>query len=521
MALKLGDAPSGVLAKLMLVFLFSALTAVSLIFSAYLLLNANSVIAYVIAISFTFLALISGGFNMVSSYSYYKSSYYARYLENINAGLKPMRRKPSVAVVMPVYNEDPGMVARNLAKITQLNYDRSKLKFYMLDDSTEPETASALGRISAEYGAVYMRRPNRQGFKAGALNNMLKSSDEEYIAIFDSDEELVDNNFLTDLLPYFQDPKLCFVQTEKQYAKGSLFSDTVGLFDTIFFKLIQPSRVMNGTALFAGSCAVIKRSALDAIGGFPEYVTEDTFMSFESDMHNFRSLHIPKVYALARPMKSFTELARQQWRYNYGDTQFLLYFLKHKDNTSKKAMSALSKMDYAAHGLGLNYLSSILILFTIFSILLVMLAAPFTFGSVKQIFTPPYTVLNLELLGMGAFLLSILIPITISKVYFNSLSKGIMMFALNFALAFVRLNGALAALFSQNPAYGWFKATRRVEGGRIRNLFRNARVEIGFSAVLFGASAISLLVYNLTGALWLMWYGILYSSAAFFFVRYG
>jgi cellulose synthase (UDP-forming) len=89
---------------------------------------------------------------------------------------------------------------------------------------------------------------------------------------------------------------------------------------------VQPSRALNNTAIFAGSCGLIRRSALDKIGGFPEYIIEDTFFSFESDMHNYTSIYIPKVYAYGKPITTFTELVKQQWRYNYGDTQFMMYY---------------------------------------------------------------------------------------------------------------------------------------------------------------------------------------------------
>ncbi|MDE1854727.1 MAG: glycosyltransferase [Candidatus Micrarchaeota archaeon] len=499
--------------------MFFGLTSVSLVFSVYLIVTADNLFVYIVAISFTALSLISGVFNIISSYSYFRSYFYDEYLEKIKKGLKPMGSYPTVAVVISTYNENPEMVAKNLARLQYLKYDKSKLRFYVLDDSTDPKIVGAMEEISRRNSAVFMHRNERKDFKAGALNSMLKKSSEEYLAFFDADEYLTNENFLTDLLPYFQDSKVSFVQTEKRVAKGTFFSDTVDLFDALFFKLIQPSRVLNGTGIFAGSCAIIRRSALDEIGGFPPYITEDTFFSFESDVHNFKGLHVPQVYALGKPMGSFTELAHQQWRYNYGDTQFLIYFLKHRKLSKKGTLSALSKIDYTAHGFGLNYLSSILILFTVVSMLIVISAAPFAFASIKQVFTPPYTVLNLELLGISAFLLSIFIPVALTKAYFGSYSKGVMMFVLNFALSFVRLKGALAAILSTTPR--WPKGAAPAQ--KVNRFFfalRRAGFELVFSGLLFISSFVAFLVYNISGALWLLWYGILYSSAFFFFARY-
>ncbi len=511
--------PNGVLSRVALIALFFILTSVSLIFSVYLIITADSPFVYVVAISFTVLSLVSGVFNIVSSYSYFRSYFYTEYLDKLKSKLKPMKSYPSVAVVVPVYNEEPEMLAKNLARFRELRYNKRKLRFYVLDDSTNPGIANATKRISAENGAVYMHRDKRENFKAGAMNEMLKKTNEEFLAYFDSDEYLTDKNFLLDLLPYFQDPKVSFVQTEKRSARGTFFSDTVDLFDALFFKLIQPSRVMNGTALFAGSCAIVRRSALEEVGGFPPYITEDTFFSFESDAHNFKGLHIPRVYALGKPMTSFTELAQQQWRYNYGDTQFLFYFWKRRKASTRAALSALSKIDYTAHGFGLNYLSSILILFTVVSMLIVLSAAPFAFASIKQVFAPPYTALNLEILGITAFLLSIFIPVALTKAYFNSYSKGVMMFTLNFALSFIRLKGALAAVLSQTPR--WPKGSMQLlRSNPALTALTKAPLEIGFSVLLFATSFIAFLVYNISGALWLLWYGILYSSAFFFFAKY-
>jgi len=423
--------------------------------------------------------------------------------------------------MIPTYNESPEMVARCVESVKGLEYAKDRIKFYLIDDSSDPAIKYANQKMCKKNGLTCINRELRSNFKAGAFNNALKHSKEEFVAIFDADEHLTNKRFLLDLLPYFQDKNVSFVQTEKRARKGTLFSESVDVFDGIFFRFIQPARALNGTAIFAGSCGVIRRSALDAVGGFPEFITEDTFFSFESDMHNFKSIFVPKIYALGKPILSFSKLMSQQWRYNYGDTQFLLYFLRQRKldkNRVQATRSALSKIDYMAHGFGLNYISSILILFTLVSMLIVLSVAPFAYLSIKQAFTPPYTALNLELLGISAFLLTVLVPVALSKAYFNSARKGLMIFILNFALAFARLKGAAAALLSKKPVW----ITGNV--GKEKRLFaaaRNSGIELTFSIVLFSTSFVAALVYNISGALWLLWYGILYCSAFVFYYKYG
>ncbi len=499
--------------------IFALMSVVGVGISYYLVVTARTPLLFWLAIAFLLLSVISGIFNVTSAYSYYRSYFYDRYLESITRNLKPIKKWPTVAIAVPTYNEDPKLVERTLLSMKKMDYDAKKMKIYLLDDSTKPEIKGRLEAFCKKEGIVYLHRDNRQGFKAGALNNFLKYSNEEFIAVFDADERLVDGKFLKDLLPYFQDSKLSFVQTEKRYAKGNFFSSCVDLFDAFFFKFIQPSRALNNTAIFAGSCGIIRRSALDDIGGFPEYVIEDTFFSFESDMKGYRSLYIPKVYALGAPITSFTALSKQQWRYNYGDTQFLLHLIQNLRAHKRRTVSALSKIDYALHGLGLNYLSVILIMFTLISLISVFASAPITYATLSELAHFEMPPLNFELFGLNAFLLSILVPIAITKLYFNSISKGFMIFVLNFALAFIRLKAAFAALLNRSPVTGWVKGmTLR---GRLLAALKNSVLEVAFSIVLFIAGAFAVLTANITGALWLVWYSFLYSSTFIFFYRYG
>ena len=512
------------LPRLLIMVFFIVLSAVGIIFSAFLLLTAQSDYMRLLAVCFGALSAISGFLNVVSANFYYHSYFYDSYLAELKKRLKPTRADPSVAIAIPVYNEDPAMVARNLKRLKELDYAKGRVNYYLLDDSTNPDTRSSIEALARESGAGYLHRDVRSGFKAGALNNLLNGLSEEFIAVFDADEHLTDRNFLKDLLPYFQDRRVAFVQTEKRYAKGTFFSDSIDLFDAIFFKFIQTSRALHGTAIFGGSCGIIRVSALRAMGGFPEFITEDTFFSFESDMNSFKSVYVPKVYALGRPITTFTDLARQQWRYNYGDTQFLLYMFNvfnRSERGKKRAMPAVSKIDYMAHGFGLNYLSVVLIMFTLVSMLTVLSAAPFAFVSLQQILLMKYPVVNMEILALLTFSLSLLTPAVITKVYFGSFSKGVMVFVLNFALSFTRLRAAIAAVLNNNPVRSWIKGDGLRSGRRMAVSLSNSAAELAFSGILFVGGMVALVASNLSGALWLFWYAALYSTTFIFFFKYG
>ena len=509
--------------RLFVVLLFIILTASGILFSLYLIyFGAHTLYMSLVAFAFLMLSAISGFFNIFTAYSYYRSAFYDEYLEKINRTIKPLSTYPTVAIAMPVYNESTQTVKRNMLRLKTMNYPKDKMTFYLLDDSTEPSIKNDLKRFAASNGIVYMHRNERKGFKAGALNNMLKSSNEEFIAVFDYDEYLTNQGFLVDVLPYFSNRRLSYVQTEKRYFKGTFFSDTVDLFDAYFFKFIQPSRALNNTAIFAGSCGLLRRSAIDKVGGFPEYIIEDTFFSFESDMHNFSSLYLPKVYAYGKPILTFTELVKQQWRYNYGDTQFLMYFMKRRNNKDSKKQSIMSTVDYVTHGFGLNYVSIILILFTMISIFVIFAARAPASVTITQLIQAQYIANTIEILGISTFVVSIIAPTVLTKIHFKSLRKGFMVFLLNFSLSFIRTRAAIAAYFNLYPTSGWSKGTYSASiGSRTMNTLRSTLSETSFSSALVVLAALALIINNIYGAVWLMWYAALYFSTFILFYKYG
>ncbi len=504
------------------VLLFTVLSVAGVGFSIYLFYVATSPYIFLLACIFTFLSLVAGFFNIYASIWYYKSYFYDKYLADIKAKLMPIVKYPTVAVVVPVFNEEVDMVEKNMKELKKMNYPKSKIKFYMADDSTDQSIQKSMQKICKENGINYIHREDRKGYKAGALTNVtMNKSKEDFVCILDADEFLQDKNLVMDLLPFFQDEKLAYVQTEKRYAPGSFFSNTVDIFDAFFFKFIQPARAMNNTAVFAGSCALIRRNAIIDVGGFPEYVIEDTFFSFESDAHGWKSLYVPKVYALGRPIKTFTELTRQQWRYNYGDTQFISYFYKKRGFLSGR--SPFSSLDYYTHGFGLNYISVVLILFTLISVGIVFSSVPFAHIDIFSFFTQNQLQLDLELLGFFAFTLSLLTPTLLTKVYFNSWSKGFMVFLLNYALAFVRTKAAIATFFkSHNPGTNWnrLKIIKVNQNSLISKLY-STKTEIAFSGFMFGLAYIALTQSNFAGSIWLGWYGVLYALTTVFLYKYG
>ena len=85
---------------------------------------------------------------------------------------KRFEELPKVTVQLPVYNE-MYVVERLIESVCNLDYPADKFEVQVLDDSTD-ETQQIARSIVERYknkgvDIQYLRRPDREGFKAGAL----------------------------------------------------------------------------------------------------------------------------------------------------------------------------------------------------------------------------------------------------------------------------------------------------------------------------------------------------------------
>ena len=99
------------------------------------------------------------------------------------------------------------------------------------------------------------------------------------------------------------------------------------------------------------------------------------------------------VYELLIPVEYRYKLLKMDYekgRISYyllddSDKRYINDFLRNRHNKDNKRMGALSKVDYFTHGFGLNYISVILIFFTVVSILIVFSSLQFASMSAKQL----------------------------------------------------------------------------------------------------------------------------------------
>jgi cellulose synthase/poly-beta-1,6-N-acetylglucosamine synthase-like glycosyltransferase len=238
---------------------------------------------------------------------------------------------PVVTVQLPVYNE-LYVVKRLIDAVARLDYPRQRLQVQVLDDSTDETTRLARARVahhrSRGLEIQLVHRPDRTGFKAGALAHGLKTARGELIAIFDADF-VPPPDFLKRTVPHLvAEPRLGFVQTRWGYLNPGYSAltraQTIALDGHFVVEHLGRNRsglMMN----FNGTAGVWRREAIETAGGWQsDTLTEDVDLSFRAQLAGWQALYLPDVEAPAELPPQMAAFKRQQERWATGAAQCLV-----------------------------------------------------------------------------------------------------------------------------------------------------------------------------------------------------
>ncbi len=238
------------------------------------------------------------------------------------------RTWPTVTVQLPIYNEG-SVVERLLEAVAALDYPRDRLEIQVLDDSTD-ETAQRVKRRVADYQAMglpieLLRRPNRNGYKAGALAYGMRRARGEFIAIFDADF-VPPPDFLKRMIPVLlADPTIGAAQARWSHlnADRSWITRAQALMLDAHFMVDQAARSAAGLPVnFNGSAGVWRRAAIEAAGGWEsDTLTEDLDLSYRAQLAGWRLVFVPDVTVPGEIPPTLSAFKRQQFRWAKGTTQ--------------------------------------------------------------------------------------------------------------------------------------------------------------------------------------------------------
>lgn len=232
---------------------------------------------------------------------------------------------PTVDVLIATYNEPVDIVERTVVAALQLDYPQDSFRVYLCDDGRREQ----MKELAMKWGIGYLNRPDNSGAKAGNLNNALQHTDGEFVVTMDADM-LLKPRFLQETLGHFMDATVGFVQTPQAFHNADIFqhnlySEKVVRNDQDFFmRSLQPQRGRFNAAIYVGSGAVFRRTALDQVNGFvPDVITEDMATGMVLNNAGWRGEYVNKVLATGLAAETYAELLKQRSRWGRGNIQIL------------------------------------------------------------------------------------------------------------------------------------------------------------------------------------------------------
>ncbi|AWP34495.1 MULTISPECIES: UDP-forming cellulose synthase catalytic subunit [Pantoea] len=310
---------------------------------------------------------------------------------------------PTVDIYVPSYNESLDVVRDTVLAAQCIDYPRDKLKVYLLDDGKRSEFA----RFAADVGVGYITRDDNKHAKAGNLNHAMKITKGELICIFDCDHVATRTFLQATVGPFLKDSKLALLQTPHYFYSPDPFERNLRAARSIpnegslFYGPVQQGNDNWNATFFCGSCAVIRRSALEEIGGFAvETVTEDAHTALKMQRLGWGSafLAIPLAAGLATERLGLHIIQRTRWA---------------------RGMTQIFRVDNPLFGRGLKWQQRLCYLNAMLH---------FQFGLPRVAFlTAPlaYLLFNLNIIHSSASLIfAYVLPHLVMSLYVNSRMNG-------------------------------------------------------------------------------------------------
>jgi glycosyltransferase involved in cell wall biosynthesis len=239
----------------------------------------------------------------------------------------PPAEWPMVSLHVPAHNEPPDMVIDTLRSLLRIDYPRYEI--ILIDDNTDDEALwRPVERWCRRHDVKFAHLADWPGYKSGALNYALREMTDpaaEVIGVVDSDYQ-IEPGFLRRCAPAFAEPWVGFVQSPQDYRgwQHARYYRRLYFSYKYFFAVSQPSRNERDGAIFAGTMGLIRRVALEQLGGWDEWcITEDAELSLRLLRAGFSGQTVDESWGHGIMPLTFEALKGQRYRWCFGGIQIL------------------------------------------------------------------------------------------------------------------------------------------------------------------------------------------------------
>ncbi len=267
-----------------------------------------------------------------------------------------------IDLFLPTYNEPVNLVEKVIKAAAHLNCSPT---IYLIDDGNKAEYKN----LAAKYNINYLSRSNPTDNKAGNINNVLKYSEGELVAVFDIDH-VPDKNFLEQTIGYFKNPQIGVVQVALDHynCQESFVAKASSIMSDDFFATTMLGMNEMGCAVVFGSNSIFRREALLSINGYQRGLAEDLHTSIKLHAKKWKSIYVPEILAKGLVPADLKAFFKQQFKWACG--VFEVLFRKYPgligSLSLKQNICYLTRMTYYLAG-PIFFLHIVLASFALFS----------------------------------------------------------------------------------------------------------------------------------------------------------
>jgi len=313
---------------------------------------------------------------------------------------------PSVTIQLPIYNEK--YVAKRLVDaVCNLDYPKDKIRIMVCDDSDD-DTVELLHDVIDEYKTQgfqieHVRRGTRKGYKAGALKHAMKTTDTEFVAIFDADF-IPPAWFLKRAIPHFSKSRIGLVQCRWGHVNENYSTITQVQALSLDFHFLVEQKAKSDSHLFMnfnGTAGIWKRECIEDAGGWhTATLVEDLDLSYRAQMKGWKCVFLPDIVVDAELPAQMNAAKRQQFRWAKGSIQCAIKLLsdvviKHRVAIEAKIQAFIQLTRHIVYPL----------------MLIQFLALPILLASQMNLyvvsFLPSITIVTYLAMGPGAYVIII------------------------------------------------------------------------------------------------------------------
>lgn len=257
--------------------------------------------------------------------------------------------KPFVSILIPAHNEE-GVIAYTVDNIMKLNYQNFEV--IIIDDRSTDNTANIIRNLELKYKDKVKTLIRQEGAfpgKSAVLNDAIKIAKGEAILVFDADAT-VEPDFLNKMVPCLEPADVGAVQARKVIRNGSYNLLTKCQYNEyVLDTYLQVGRdAVKGAVELRGNGELIKRQAIDDIGGWNNYtITDDLDMSTRLHIKGWDVRYCQSAEVYEEGIICLIPLFRQRRRWLEGTIRRYLEYSM--EAIKSKTMSLRAKLDMIAY----------------------------------------------------------------------------------------------------------------------------------------------------------------------------